>query len=623
MRSRLPLLALALMSLAGCAATSSTMISGKTGSADPETVAGDYLQGRFAASQQRFGDASDAFSRAIAETGDAGVKQSAFRYALVAGDFTRARAYAEEILSAPPVIEEGGHDQVQLAGFLDDDLPRLTLIADAFRGQNYIAAQAALKDPFASGLGTAMGDLLEAWAIYPDTGLEAATEKLAETQESNFAGFTPFHLALMFDLEDRTEGAEVAYAQALRAPGADMAVRAYAGFVERNKSKEEAIDLFQRLSEDRGYLRRVGRLGLSRLGEPLAGETAEFRRVAAKAPLRMVSSAEEGAALVFLNFAWTAYERAMTQRDAALEAGFGEIPLNLEVPLTLAQLAVAIDPDLDGGHYIIGSIATYYERYDDAARAQGRVKPVSWLYNYAAIAQAEAYVAMDRRNEGINLIKDYLKQDALAPDVTLELANLLAQEGRIDEAYKAGSEAIAIAEQLSSEENRGSNLWRYYFARGAITAEAGDWARAEPDLRQSLELSPDEPGLLNYLGYSYVERGENIDEAFGMIERALEARPTSGAITDSLGWAYYQRGDYKMAVEYLERAVQLEPGDDVITDHLGDAYWQAGRKSEARYEWRRVLEIEGLGEELKQRVEAKLNGEPPAPGSLADMADSE
>lgn len=589
---------------------------------DPETVIGDYLQGRFAASQQQYDKASNAFSRAAVMDDDISLIASAFRYSLAAGEFPAALGYAEQLLVMPKDMGTEHHNQ-QMASFVDQDLPRLTLAAEHFRKKDYPTAKASLEAPLSTSLGKAIAQLLIGWAINAEGGADTAMDALKESPEASYSGFGPFHLALMYDLEGDADTAEVAYAEALRGQGADMTVLAFAGFVEREQTPEEALQLYSTLSEDRGYLRRIGRMGLARLGQPLDGETKEFLETADRTPLQPVASPQDGAAMVFLNFAWSAYEQAISRRDAAIEAGFGEIKLNLEVPLTLAQLAVAVDNDLDAAHYIIGAISSYYDKYQVSAEANARVKPESWLFNYAAIDRAEAYVALGKPDVAINLIEDYLVQDALAPDVYTELAQLLAEKGQIGEALSAAGEAIRIADLLTSDQNRNDNLWRYYFIRGAISTEADRWDLAEPDLRQALGLAPDEPVLLNYLGYSYIERGENIDEAFDMIERALEARPTSGAITDSLGWAHYQRGEYQKAVELLERAVQLEPGDDVITDHLGDAYWQVGRKVEARFEWRRVLQIEGLDDELRESVQRKLDGEAPKPGHLTVQGSSE
>ncbi|ADM10013.1 TPR repeat protein [Parvularcula bermudensis HTCC2503] len=586
---------------------------------NPQTVAGDYLQGKFAASQHDYNFAAAAFDRANQESGARALKAGAFRSALAAGEFDRAITYAHALLALEE-REDTPAELESLLGFLDRDLPRLTLAAQAFRRDDISGADTVLERPFESSLGQGIADLLSAWVIYDAEGSEAAIASLRSTQNPAIAAFAPLHLGLMFDLDGASETAEVAYAEALRGDAQDLALEAYGGLLERRKPREEAISFYSKLAEDQGFARRLGRLGLARLEAPLPQETAEFVRIAERTRLRIVQNPSEGAALVFLNFAWAAYEQAIARQSAARQAGFGDLPINLDVPLSLARLAVAIDPDLDAAHYVLGAIKGFYDRPQEAAEALDRIAPSSWLYNYATIDQADAYLALDRADQAIALLERYLTHDALAPDVALTLSQIYADEGRTDKAVFTANRALSIASDLSSEENREANLWRYYFSRGAILTEADRWTEAEPDLREALVLAPEEPVVLNYLGYSYVERGQRLDEALAMIERALDQRPASGAITDSLGWAHYQLGNYQEAVRYLEQAVELEPGDDVITDHLGDAYWQVGRQVEARFEWRRVLQIDGLSAALRQSVEAKLAGTPPAPGTLADQA---
>jgi len=136
------------------------------------------------------------------------------------------------------------------------------------------------------------------------------------------------------------------------------------------------------------------------------------------------------------------------------------------------------------------------------------------------------------------------------------------------------------------------NDWRSYYSRGAAREQLDRWPEAEADLRRALEISPDQADVLNYLGYSWVDRGEHLQEGLAMIRRAAEIRPMSGAIIDSLGWAYYRLGDYPQAVDWLEVAVRLEPADATLADHLGDAYWRIGRRIEARFQWQRAMTLE-------------------------------
>ena len=147
--------------------------------------------------------------------------------------------------------------------------------------------------------------------------------------------------------------------------------------------------------------------------------------------------------------------------------------------------------------------------------------------------------------------------------------------------------------------------WLFFYNRGIALERSKIWKRAEKDFLKALELQPEHPYVLNYLGYSWVEKGINIERAKKMIERAVEQRQDDGYIVDSLGWVLYRLGDYFASVKHLERAIRLRPSDPVINDHLGDAYWQAGRKLEARFQWRRALGL-NPNEDLIPAIQAKL-----------------
>jgi Flp pilus assembly protein TadD len=153
--------------------------------------------------------------------------------------------------------------------------------------------------------------------------------------------------------------------------------------------------------------------------------------------------------------------------------------------------------------------------------------------------------------------------------------------------------------------------WRLYFSRGIARERLDRWPEAEADFQHALELAPEQPDVMNYLGYTWIDRGERLQEGLAMVQRAVELRPHSGAIIDSLGWAYYRLGDYAQALEHLERAVELEPADATLNDHLGDVYWRLGRRIEARFQWQRALTLEP---DNAAAIQAKLEaGLPPAP----------
>ncbi|WAP70227.1 tetratricopeptide repeat protein [Jiella pelagia] len=171
--------------------------------------------------------------------------------------------------------------------------------------------------------------------------------------------------------------------------------------------------------------------------------------------------------------------------------------------------------------------------------------------------------------------------------------------------YAAASEALNKAVQLA-EANDEEN-WNLYYQRGIAYERQKMWDKAEPDFKKALELSPDQPQVLNYLGYSWVDMNRHLDEGLDMIKRAVDLRPNDGYIIDSLGWAYYRLGRYDDAVEQLERAVLITPMDPTINDHLGDAYWQVGRKREAKFQWQRAVDGKPEPEaEQRAEIEAKL-----------------
>tara|TARA_B100000470_G_scaffold205421_1_gene180094 strand:+ start:23 stop:706 length:684 start_codon:yes stop_codon:yes gene_type:complete len=184
-------------------------------------------------------------------------------------------------------------------------------------------------------------------------------------------------------------------------------------------------------------------------------------------------------------------------------------------------------------------------------------------------------------------------------DSLMVLADLLRTKEQYHDAVSVYDEAIA---RIGTIEQR---HWTVFYARGMSLERSGEWSKAESDFLRALELQPDQPLVLNYLGYSWVDMGMRLPEARSMIEKAVSQRPNDGYIVDSLGWVLYRLKDFDAALVHLERAVELRPNDPVITDHYGDALWQTGRRTEARFQWRRALSLNPNPDLLKS-VEEKL-----------------
>ena len=179
------------------------------------------------------------------------------------------------------------------------------------------------------------------------------------------------------------------------------------------------------------------------------------------------------------------------------------------------------------------------------------------------------------------------------------LGQLMATAKQYEQAVAVYSEALGRLDRLETHH------WPLLYGRGAALERSGQWEQAEHDLQRALQLSPDQPFILNYLAYSWIEQGQRLEEARAMAALAVELRPDNGFIIDSLGWAHYRLGDYETAVETLERAMAAQPGDPVITSHYGDALWRTGRKPEARMQWRNALRADPEPE-LAAEIERKL-----------------
>jgi tetratricopeptide (TPR) repeat protein len=267
-----------------------------------------------------------------------------------------------------------------------------------------------------------------------------------------------------------------------------------------------------------------------------------------------------------------------------------------ELALIYARLALRLDPASDQAWLIAGdALSAGHE--DEAARAAwGKVPPSSGLYVEARARSAYGLEHDGQTQAALAMAEELVRLRPQSPQAALVLADIQRSTDHIAEASKTLDGLV---------DGAGSADWRVLFMRATVRDRLGRWGEAEADLRRALELSPNEPEVLNYLGYQLIDKGEALQDGLKMVERAVAARPNSGAMQDSLGWAHYRLGEYARAVELLEAAVVLEPSDPAINDHLGDAYWMVGRKDEAGFQWRRTLSLDPEPD-LKASATAKL-----------------
>ena len=303
----------------------------------------------------------------------------------------------------------------------------------------------------------------------------------------------------------------------------------------------------------------------------------------------------------------TRYSKKLTPVDGMAEAYFAISQLLTQsnsnglgdVATAFGQMAIYLQPDLPMGRWILGSTIATRQRFDDSNAVLGLVRKTDPTYLASQMQMVDNFSAMNRIGDALARLQAISREYPALAEIQMAVGNLLRRDQKFTEAIGAYDKAEQLAKK-ETEEN-----WSLYYGRGIAFERTKQWPRAESDFKRALELNPDQPDVLNYLGYSWIDRGENLKEGRRLIELAYSKSPENGFIIDSLGWAMYLAGEYQNAATYLEKAVALEPADPTLNEHLGDVYWKVGRKNEARFQWRRALTLKP-DDKQKATLQAKL-----------------
>jgi len=289
----------------------------------------------------------------------------------------------------------------------------------------------------------------------------------------------------------------------------------------------------------------------------------------------------------------------------------------------LTHLALDLDPKLDIAALALGDLHRQANHLDQAIAAYNQVPESSIFRRPSQLSIAESYRRQEKFAEAEDMLRKLMDGDKTDISAAQQLGQLLRSNKKFEEAAKVYGVAIDRLGTLEPED------WQLFYYRGISYERAKQWPQAEKDFQKALELSPDEPYVLNYLAYTWVERRENLDQALKMLEKAVGQRPEEGFIIDSLGWAHFMLGRYPEAVGELERAVALAPTDPVLNDHLGDAYWKVGRHQEARFQWSRALSFDPepdqapkLQQKLEQGLVDAVDSKPEEPKAQAGSSES-
>lgn len=517
---------------------------------------GDYLAGIHANNRRDLAAAADYMSRALRDDPhNPALQQQAFLLMASVGRMDEARELAQALL------EHDGADPATVFMALEHartgDLKAAAELVDRLPGR---------------GLSSLMKPLLAGWIETARGDVDGGVEELeALAQANGFDLLRIVHTALMYDVAERGEAAAEAYGEAFeRTPGLSLRLAWLVGnFYARQGERDKAVAIYQRyLAEN------PDSIVMDAMLRRMEGDEAR--------PDAIVRTGVEGLAEVMFNVA------------GMLSQQGGE-----DVALIYAQVALHLRPEFEVADVLLGELLQSQGRSRDAIEVYKRIDPRSPFHHVARMRIAEELQKQERYEEAADLLESVAAELPHHYEPMQQLGSLMRVQERFAEAAEAYERAVARVEE---PENR---HWPLLYFQGIALERTDRWKEAEAALLEALALEPEQPYVMNYLAYSWIEQKAHLEKAQDMLVRAVELRPDDGYIVDSLGWVYFRLGHYDKAVKQLERAVELRPHDPVINDHLGDAYWKVGRRMEARFQWKRALGLDPESEEVPM-IEAKL-----------------
>ena len=522
---------------------------------------GSFLAGMHARQVRDFGAMADYLSRVLAHDPDnVDLLQQGFIAMASGGRLDEAAEIARKL-------------ETQAAG---SDTVSLVLAMQDLKADKPVAAFNRLSALSTDGLNRFTIPMVKSWVALENGKLDEALAALAPLAEvKGVQTLYDLHVGLLNELGGRPAEADAAYKKTLEDPEklSFRVVEIIGNFYQRQKRPADAKAVYDAF-------------GTTYPDNPLLPLLTEKQADANVAPI--IGSARDGLAEALFNLA-----SVLFQEDAR------------DMALVYTRLALDVRKDYPAAQVLLGDLLAGERLYADAVAVYKTVDAKSPFGWQAQLALADALNRIERTPEAVTLLQTMSDERKDSADAPMMLGDILRSSERFEEAAKAYDEAIARIGPLKKEH------WSLLYYRGIAYERSKQWDRAEADFVKALEFEPDQPYVLNYLAYTWVDKGMNYDRALTMLNKAVEEKPEDGYIVDSLGWVYFRLGKYDQAVEQLERAVELVPGDSVINDHLGDAYWRVGRHNEARFQWHRALNLNPEKDQVAP-IESKLDkGLPP------------
>ncbi len=504
-----------------------------------QSIAGPYLAARSAAIQSDFEQAASYYTRALArDPSNLYLMESALVAQLALGRLELALPIAQAMQRA----DQGSQ------------VAQLVLTADKVINGEYEALLTERGD--AQVIGPLVDGLIEAWALIGTGDVsEALTRFDAIAAQQGLQAFAMFHKAMAVASVGDFEAADEIFSSDVN--GTVLQTRrgilARVEILSQLEREDEALELLETT--------------FSGATDPEIDAVIAALAEDDPMPFTHVNSVQDGFAEVFFTVA------------AALRSETGP-----EFTILYAQTARILRSDHVDAILLTAELFEDLEQYEASIEVLKEVPATHPAYHAAELGRAAALRRSGKQDAAIEVLEQLARSHGDLVSVQSALGDALRQQDRFEEAVGAYNKAIALV-----EETNGTSNWFLLYARAISYERQGFWDQAEQDFRAALELNPGQPQVLNYLGYSLVEKQIKLDEALEMIERAVTASPDSGYIIDSLGWALYRLGRYQEAVPHMERAVELMAVDPVVNDHLGDVYWAVGRYREAEFQWSRAL----------------------------------
>lgn len=504
------------------------------------SIGGRYLAARVAEEDHDYDSGAEQLDLALAQNQrDPELLYSAFRMRMYSGRFDGAALLAPEILVSKP----------------GDGFANLVLAVQQVKRGDYRGAETQFGRIGSENQLGPLRDFAVAWLKAGQKDFVAAREILARLQPKSGDRSEAPALVIQGQIDELAgdkAAAEAKYRRAVQLDpaGLRITVSVAEGLIRIGKAAD-------------------GKALLKEYGEKNADAVVMDGLLAPNAPAPKMPTPASGIAEIMFDI------------GGILGAAQGQDRTDLALIFEL--LSVELKPDFDFAWLMIAGLQEQFGQVPKAIAALNKIGPTSPLYWQARLKSAALDAQGDNLDQAVRKLRLLVAEKPERIDAVLTLADLLRSKERFGDAATAYDTAI---QRIKSPDAR---YWPVYFGRGIVLERLKQWPKAEADMKKALELSPEQPYVMNYLGYSWIDQGMHLDEGMKMLKRATELRPDDGAITDSVGWAYYRLGQFDTAVQWLEKASEQKGDDATVVEHLGDAYWHVGRFREARFEWRRAL----------------------------------